>query len=197
MDFKSTGSVAEFFHEAISSALEHQGLQASEPTAFYLVNLLANFAHAPLDDAPLSLKLARAREASPDERARQLKEVGDTSLYVAGFFAESLERRAIRPEYYMELGGQAYGQLADFFRSYRKSTVFSDVYDELGAKFRSFVSVLEEIAASTSMGLPGGQGGPEQVVQLYERWQRTGSERLARRLRELGVLPPRGAGALH
>src|SRR5438270_1895890 len=94
MDLKST-SVAEFFHEVLTAAIKNQGVDTSEPTECYLVNLLATFTKAPLDDQPLALKLASAAYASPDERVRHLKEVGDTSLYVSGFFSDSLQRKLV------------------------------------------------------------------------------------------------------
>jgi hypothetical protein len=183
MDLKSTSSVAEFFHEAVTAAIKNQGVATSETTECYLVNLLATFATAPPDDEPLALKLASAAYASPDERVRHLKEVGDTSLYVSGFFSDSLQRKLVDVDYYIQIGGGAYAQLASYFRGYRHSDVFGAVYDELGAKFPSFVDVLNEISEQTSMTSNLG------LVQLYERWLKTGSEWMARKLREHGVIP--------
>jgi hypothetical protein len=180
MDLKS--SVTEFFHEAVTSAIRNQGVDTSTPTECYLVNLLANYAKAPVADEPLGLKMAQAVFATPDERVRHLREVGDTSLYVSGFFAESLNRKLVDVDYYIQLGESAYGELARHFRVGR-GAVFSDVYDELGAKFPRFVDVLAEISESTSVTTNAS------VVQLYERWLRTGSEWMARRLRARGVLP--------
>ncbi len=182
MDLKSTSSVAEFFHEAVTAAIKNQGVATSETTECYLVNLLATFATASPDDEPLALKLATAAFATPDERVRHLKEVGDTSLYVSGFFSDSLQRKLVDVDYYIQIGGAAYGQLASYFRGYRHSEVFGAVYDELGAKFPRFVDVLNEISEQTMTSNLS-------VVQLYERWLRTGSEWMERRLREHGVIP--------
>ena len=183
MDLKSTSSVAEFFHEVLTAAIKNQGVDASEPTEYYLVNLLSTFTKAPLDDQPLALKLATAAYASPDERVHHLKEVGDTSLYISGFFSDSLQRKLVDVDYYIQIGGAAYGQLASYFRGYRHSEVFGEVYDELGTKFPRFVDVLNEISEQTAMTSNLG------LVQLYERWLKTGSEWMARKLRERGVLP--------
>jgi hypothetical protein len=182
MDLKPHSSVAEFFHELLTATIKSQGIDASEPTEYYLVNLLATFTKAPLDDEPLALKLATAVYSSPDERARQLKELGDTSLYVSGFFSDSLQRKLVDVDYYIQMGGAAYGELARYFRGYRRSEVFGEVYDELGSKFPRFVDVLAEVSAETSVTNLS-------VVQLYERWLRTGSSWMARRLREHGVIP--------
>jgi hypothetical protein len=61
--------------------------------------------------------------------------------------------------------------------------VFGEVYDELGSKFPRFVDVLNEISEQTAMTSNLG------LVQLYERWLKTGSEWMARKLRERGVIP--------
>jgi hypothetical protein len=182
MDLKSHASVAEYFHEVVTEAIRNQGVDTSETAEYYLVNLLAAFAKSPVDDEPLALKISAAVLASPDERMRQLKDVGDTSLYVSGFFADSLNRRLVDVDYYIEIGGRAYGELARQFRVYRNSEVGA-VYVELHEKFPRFVDVLAEISEKSAM--TSNQG----VVQLYERWLRTGSERVAQRLRAQGVLP--------
>lgn len=190
MHLKLDSSVAEFFHDALTEAIKNQRVDTSEPTECYLVNLLATFAKTPIDDEPLALKLAQAAFSSPDERARHLREVADTSLYMSGFFQEALNRKLVGVEYYIQVGGSAYGELARYFRVYRQSEVFGEVYDELGLKFPKFVDVLAEISERTSVTTD------LSLVQLYERWLRTGSEWMERRLREHGVIPVR-TGEVH
>ena len=179
MELTSSATVAEFFRECLTSAIKNQGVDTTEPTEFYLVNLLSNYTKAPVDDEPLGLKLAQSVYATPDERVRHLREVGDTSLYVSGFFSESLERKLVDVGYYIQLGGSAYAELA---RLHRTREPFGEVWSELGAKFPRFVEVLNEISESTAMSNAS-------VVQLYERWLKTGSAWIARRLRARGVLP--------
>src|SRR5512139_4092595 len=111
MDVTLATSVDEFFHEVVTDALSAVDLDASEPAGWYLVGLLGEFTTARLTDEPLGMKLAAAGER-PGERVRTLKEVGDTSLYVAGFFAESLTRSLVDVDYYVGLGQNAYTQLA-------------------------------------------------------------------------------------
>lgn len=177
-------SLTEFFHDRITEAIRNQGLDASTPTECYLVSLLADFTKAPPDDEPLAFKLAQA-VGSPDERVRQLKDVGDTSLYVSGFFSDSLQRKLVDVDYYIQMGGAAYCELARYFRGNPHSLVFGEVYDELAAKFPRFVDIFAEVSERTITGNLG-------LVQLYERWLRTGSEWMERRLRAQGVLPKKG-----
>ncbi|MDW8284350.1 MAG: hypothetical protein RMK29_21810 [Myxococcales bacterium] len=174
-------SVSEYFHEVVSEALRAQGVEASAHAEFYLVNLLSEYSHATLPDEPLSILLLRADESEPHERLRRLREIGDHSLYLSGFFAESLERRCIDVDYYISIGGTAYGRLA---RSYT-TPPWSDTYRELSAKFAQLVDVLSEVALRTPLRTNS------DLLQLYERYLRTGSSWTARRLRRhgLGVIP--------
>lgn len=184
MDLKVDASITEFFHDRVSEAIRNQGVDTSAPTECYLVSILAEFTKSPPDDEPLALKLAQA-VGSPDERVRQLKDVGDTSLYVSGFFSDSLQRKLVDVDYYIQMGGAAYAELARYFRGNPHSVVFGEVYDELGSKFPRFVDVFAEVSEQTITGNLG-------LVQLYERWLRTGSEWMERRLRAQGVIPRKG-----
>src|SRR3954452_21705494 len=145
---KLSASLSEFFQDCVSAAIRNQGLDTTVPTECYLVSILSDFTTAPPDDEPLALKLARAVQ-SPDERVRQLKDVGDTSLYVSGFFGDSVQRKLVDLDYYIQMGGAAYMELARFFRGNPHSVVFGEVYDELGSKFPRFVDVLAEVSDGT------------------------------------------------
>ncbi len=183
MELVPVASLAEFFHDALGRALKNQGLPTDSEVEAYLVHLLSAHLATPPDDEPLGPKLASALTAAPDERLRQLRDVGDTSLYLSGFFADSLSRRLVDVDYYISLGGSAYGQLA---RAYEKrQTGRAEVFDELGHRFGEYVDVLAEVSHTSAVSTPSG------VVQLYERWLKTGSGWAERRLRRSGVVPRR------
>lgn len=183
MDVTGHASVDEFFHEVLADALGRQQLEVSEPVESYLVGLLGEFTRARITDEPLGLKWLESRSADPGERVRTLKEVGDTTLYVAGFFAESLERKLFDTDYYIGLGGAAYRELA----SRLGGSSIREVYEELAAKFPRFVDVLCEVRGNVELGRAD-------VASLYEQWLRTRSEWIERRLRRLGVLMPGHTG---
>ena len=194
MSVTTHSSVEGFFHEVLTGALDSQGVEASEPTEFYLVGLLGEFAKARIPDEPLSMRLVGTAGANAAERVRALKEVGDTSLYVTGFFADSLQRKLVGVNYYVDLGQAAYREFA-----HRLSTSGArEVYEELAGKFPHFVDVLTEVRRHTTfLG--------QDVVRLYEEWLRTRSDWVEKRLRALGVLiqgpgpgdPEQGGGLLH
>jgi hypothetical protein len=177
MGIERHASVAAFFHEVLTDALDHQHVEASEPTECYLVGLLGEFTKARITDEPLSFLLVGQETQAPGERVQKLKEVGDTTLYVTGFFADSLDSKLVDPEYYIGLGEAAYTELA---RRLRSGSIAS-VYDELAAKFPRFVDVLAEVRSQVAFV-------GSDVVDLYQEWLRTRSEWIERRLRAMGVL---------
>ncbi len=170
-------SVQAFFHEVVSEAIERRAVRASEDAEYYLVMLLGEFLRQPISDEPLSLKLATTE---PAERVKALKEVGDTSLYLSGFFSESLRRKVVRADFYMSLGRAAYHELADRLAASRGARA---VYHELSDGFPGFVEVLAEVSHQVSFDVGD-------VGKLYEKWLDTKAEWIERRLRAFGMMIP-------
>jgi hypothetical protein len=181
MDVTLAASVDEFFHEAVSDALSAVDLDASQPASWYLVGLLGDFTKARLTDEPLGIKLAAPGDDA-GERVKTLKHVGDTSLYVAGFFAESLSRSLVDVEYYVGLGQNAYAQLA---RSLSASRSIGEVYEELAEKFPKFVDVLAQVRKRTHLAE---LNQTTDVGKLYEIWLRTRDEWVEKKLKAAGLL---------
>ena len=194
-EVRAVGSLQEFFRSAVAGAMSKHGLQASDLTAYYVVNVMTVFSRSEqlFDEPggrfgvkPVALMLAEAREAArPELRNCALQRIGDVSLFLAGFFSESLARRLVDVDYYIRMGGSAYGSLAEHVRGSARGHDFGAVFGELAAKFQAFVDVLNEIRDEA-----GGLGHPG-ILRLYELWLRTGSARAARLLREAGIEPNR------
>jgi hypothetical protein len=180
MDLDST--VEGFFHDEVDRAFRDKGLEPGTMVEHYLVQLLAAYAAHGISDAPLALKLAAAVEANPRERRRSLREIGDTSLYLSGFWADSLADKLVDVDYYIEMGGSAYGELAR--GTFIGSDPFGAVFAELASHFVKFVEVLAVVSRRTTH-----PASNEDVLRLYERWQRTKSHAAAARLAALGVVP--------
>jgi len=176
-------SAVEYFKELVEGALARQGLTPNELTAFYLVQLLAGFIRRPApdggdDDAPLAMRLAHALESGGVRQRAGLKDVGDLSLFISGFFADSLRRRLVDVDYYVAIGGFAYNTLSRV-----ETDTFSPVFAELGEKFVDFVDVLTDVSERTSCNSNG------DLLRLYEKWLKTGSRRSGQLLVERGVVP--------
>jgi len=175
-------SAVEYFKELVDGALVHQGIAANELTAFYIVQLLAGFLQRKdtqsHDSEPLALQLAQALDSGGMKQRAGLKQIGDASLFISGFFADSLRRKVVDVDYYASIGGFAYHTL-----SLDEHDTLALVFAELGNKFVSFVDVLSEISERTSCG------SNADLLRLYEKWLKTGSPRSGQLLVERGVLP--------
>lgn len=186
-------SLKEFFKTLLEEVIRRQRVMVGERTEFYLVNLLAEFACSDnlfsksedgrKEQEPLAVLYHRALQQQRDERIRTLRRLGDVSLYQAGFFSGALREGPVGLDYYIQMGGAAYGQLADL----SPGAGFAAVYRELSARFRALVDVLEEIAAR---GLV--QNGPAGTLKVYESWVRTGNDRLEQVLVDAGMVTPKG-----
>lgn len=181
----------EFFREQLGKAMEHQRVSTSAFTEYYLVNLLTACVRGDAlpgsedgyDETPLALLYARAAQAPRPERARLLRLLGDSALFVSGFFAESIEGKLVDLGYYRSMGGHAYSRLG-------QEVPFAfgpDVFAELARRFSQFADVLAEVSEQSRLAHPAS------LVRLYERWLATGSRRAALLLAEHGVTPILGA----
>jgi hypothetical protein len=177
-------TTAEYFKELVEGALEHQQLTVDDLTSWYVVNLLAGFTRAEASrgfyDGPLAFDLARAFEQGRFAEHAALRRVGDMSLFISGFFSDSLNRKVVDIDYYMSLGAVAYG-----FLSRHDEDVQSAVFAELAAKFEAFVDVLSEVSERSHLT------SNADLLRLYERWLRSGSRRVGERLVERGLVPNR------
>ncbi len=193
-------SAQEYFRELVSDTLSVRQIRVREVTEFYLVNLLAQHLQtAPptrvggdREGEPLAFILKRALEGDREERWRHLKRLGDTSLFVSGFFGDSLARSLVDVEYYIAMGERAYDALRGEPRAPSGS---QELFGELAERFEQFVDLFAEIAELSDLSSNRG------LVRLYQRFLLTGSRRLADRLRERGVAlfagPPAPGGLVH
>jgi hypothetical protein len=180
-------SPTEFFRELVESAMQNQRVSAHELTCFYVVNLLAGFVHADAhagSDQPLGTRLARALQAAGAAQRDGLRSVGDQSLFISGFFADSLNRRLVDVDYYIQLGESAYRSLAR-----HEDRTLGEVFDELSDKFTTFVDVIGEVSERTLIS------SNADVLRLYEKWLRTGSRRSGDLLVARGIVPNASIGS--
>lgn len=170
----------EHFQELVSTAMHRQKVRTNELAEYYLSSLLANFITSEkLMDEPLAIAYLKAMGSSRDVQLRQLREIGDISLFTSGFFSDSLKRKIIDVDYYMALGTSCYSFVAARDRSEHLKSLFS----ELAAKFPAFVDVLNEVSERSRLT------SSKDVLRVYERWLRTKSKLAEKVLRDMGIEP--------
>ncbi len=177
----------QFFRGRVTEAAQHQRAGVSDRAQVYLARLLTEVGKDEQPPPTVSQTLAelhvQASLAEPSQAVTLLKRLGDWSLLLTGYFREHLARRRLSHDYCARLGGGAYERLGQLLPSDGPP-----VFGELAQRYDACSEVIAEVrdeAASRS---------DTDVLRLYEEWLRTGSPRIAERLKSLGVVPSRGVG---
>lgn len=188
---QSVRDVIEYFRDLVQEALRNQEVDASELTEFYIANLLSRYIRLDqtplstgesLGEEPIALQFLSALREELDERIRRLKELGDFSLFISGFYPESLQKRTTDLKYYIALGEKAYGNVAVLIRNH---SFYVALYTDLSSRFSEYVAVLSEVSEKSQIS------SNRDAVRIYERWLKTRSHRDARLLQSLGIYPAR------
>lgn len=195
LDF--TADVEGFFREAVRTAVSDKDYRVSDAAAVYLGTLLADFTRpGQLEraafDRPVTLLLAEALKQRGAERFERLRTLGDAVLYVGGFFGQHLTRRGAPRGYVLAVGARAYAHAGAMLDAPGHSS--PDVLSELARDFEVCVSLLSDVADVLRADAARSDAD---VLDLYERWQRTRSSRLAHVLWSRGLMPTAGSEVLN
>lgn len=185
----------EFFSEMVKEGLRHRRLETVPRIEDYLVDLLQHYLEARNLFEPERDESGQRRPQTLAEmyltagllessaKADLLKKLGDRSLYISGFFGDSLARKIVDVDYYVDMGGAAYRDLA----SQTRDETLAKVYSVFSSRFVEFVDVLTYVSQKSMVR------SNESVLRLYERYLKTGSELAREKLSEMGVVTvPRG-----
>jgi len=174
----------EYFKGLVEGAMRNQRLNTPEEVEFYLSNLLRYFMDAKrLGSGPLALQYLEALQYDDITSRRLLRELGDISLFISGFFPESIKRKVAGLPYYIRMGSLSYGRLASIYGTRGKTAPFKGIFLDLSGRFTLYVNILSEVSERTSLGTS------RDVLGLYERWLNTKSRTALVLLRELGIEP--------
>ncbi len=171
-------TIGDFFSEQVAHAFEERRVKSSPLTATYLVKLLEHYAFSKNFERPMLAELYLQAVNTEQTQARMdlLKKLGDLSLYISGFFGDSLNRKVVDIDYYVGMGGTAYGNLA------RLNEANSPVYQEFSERFMDFVDVLTYISQQSLIQTDA------DLLRLYDRYMVTGSRLAEEQLIKKGLL---------
>ncbi len=183
-------SLRNYFHDFLLSSLSKQNIQAQDHTVSYLTNLLTTFSrterfidcgHGRATHKALALYYSDALNSpSSHERDIALRRMGDIALFICGLFSGNLSKKAVDVDYYVAMGGTAYGCLSESNSLSSSSTSSLDVFYELSSKFVDFVDVLSDLNKNQS---------DKNLLRTYELWIRTQSKKAKKILIENNILP--------
>jgi len=172
---------ASSFREELSHILDRRGPIAPRSLS-YLVDLMTNSITSEavwaagektyLVDLYLEAKGAPGRI----ERMQRLRQLGDYSLFISGYFPDSINNHS----YYTDMGSAAYYQVAKLGKRPMP-------YVELATRYQDCVSAL------THLSLVNKLYKFEEVGSMYQIYTDTKSPTLKRKLYRLGVVNLEGA----
>lgn len=177
--------LADYFRERLHEEGDKQSQPPQEDTLWYMGDMLARFGDSEqvfsyengrMDLRPLALLYSDACDSSdPRTRCLLMRQLGDLALFIGALFPENYRRRGLFKDYFVGMGGGAYGYLSEHARHNRH------VYSELAS---TFTAMLELVARACSRHAPF---DAEDVLRLYQRWQRSKDPQAGRQLRALGI----------
>jgi hypothetical protein len=151
------------------------------------------FLRQPMGTSLLLAMQSQSAQGFSADRFNRLRAIGDEALFVSGFFSDHLSQRGVELSYASDLGSVAYDGAAQLLRRIHASNA-PDVFTELARKFGMFVELLQVVADSLQSQAARSQAS---ILDLYERWRRSGSTKLGEALVQRGIMPLGGDKTLH
>lgn len=181
----------DFFRTKISQAANELRFELDQDIEFYLVNLMCDFISFEkqtsesinLFETPLALAYQTALEAEPNTQLKIYKKLGDTSLYIAGYFSDYFNLKTYDASYYTAMGAVAYRKTARLVKQSHGGNEFARVYNSLADQFEDLVAVVTEFSIDL---LPNDSSD---LLATFEKWHKTGSKRLLDILKKEGIYP--------
>ncbi len=179
----------DFFNDVVQEAIVARKMSTFPLAQNYLVSILENYIHTNnLFDTQtengkktrdtLAETFLKAQNSNPTVKIELLKKLGDVSLYVSGFFADSLSRKIVDVDYYVDMGEVAYATLASEIKEDTSRKVFKD----FSSRFLEYVDLLTTISQKSLIQ------NDESILRLYEKYLKTGSELARETLEEKGIV---------
>ena len=174
------------FHEEVGPAFREEGVSQRTPVEHYIVQLLAATPRSRSRTSRSRCSMLSGDGAPPRrERRQQLRDIGDTSLYLSGFWSDTWRRGPVDVDYYIGMGGSAYRRAGSQRAGHRADGRSVQRRLRRAGRRTSSASWARWRLVSRRMAVPA--SNPD-VVRLYRRWQETKSESAAARLAALGVV---------
>jgi len=193
-----TSDLVSFFDDEVRSTAQKQGQEFSVFTSRYLAEVLNRFTNAERLFVPkiegekqrselplLANKFLEAQCHPILEQLHSLKELGDTALFMVGYFGDKVDKSLVDRDYYMAMGEHAYAK-AGQIRETLQAEKLLNVFFEISSKFEGCAEVFAELSDKASLI------SDQNLIRRYEKWLIKKTSRLERMLKERGVIPSLG-----
>lgn len=181
-------SSKEYFNELLDEVIKDLNQFEVHPfSKLYLSDLLNSFVHVDvlfekneegkIESKMLCEKFFESQQLDSAERIQKLKKLAETTLYVSGFFASSLNKKLVSQSYYVQIGSMVYANLSHFFAKESKS----DLYRHLSNHFVNYADLLTEVSHKVNIQKSN------DVLEIFGRYIDTGSRWAEKHLVQNGV----------
>jgi hypothetical protein len=181
-------SSRDYFNDLLEEVLKEPTSFSAHPfSKIYLTELLHNFLHidslfekneeGKLTSKMLSEQLFETQTFENSKKILRLKRIAETTLYVSGFFASSLNRKLINQSYYTQVGSMVYANLSSISGFDKQS----ELYLHLSDHFIDYVDVLTEVSHKANI-----QKNSD-ILELFGRYVDVGSKWAEKQLIQSGV----------
>ncbi|MFN8370826.1 MAG: hypothetical protein U0T83_09420 [Bacteriovoracaceae bacterium] len=180
-------SLQGYFFDKLSKVNQKSLCPVNEEFLFYSCNVLNKFSTSEnyfeikdgkVREKILGVKLLEAPQNSKEEQKRIYLDVGDTSLFLCGYFSGSLNRKIIDVSYYQKLGKLAYLHLDGLVPNYFGKNAFyknmSEIFELLAAMFSS---ISEEVVSNNK------------IFSIFDQWVETKTKESEAKLLVNGIHP--------
>ncbi len=187
-------STPDFFTQLVKKEMAESGISASLEVKNYLGDLLQSYILADHLFSEISSSGRRhiktlaelylqTYSSSTGLKRSTLKQVGDRSLYMSGFFREALKRKSVSVDYYISMGKRAYQTLANLQNQ--------NLFNELADRFLDLMFILFRIQKSNLKET-------SYILSLLNQYMETNSLHYKEELMRYGInLPFQKKGTTH
>lgn len=167
-----------FFKEVLDTAIEKQRVEISDEAAFYLLSiLLIGLREDPHFDATTTIK--RYEAIFGGRGPESFRDIGDSALIITGIWWQSLAKKLVNIDFYVELGRMSYQREAERQKS------LTQLFEELSENFDKSVNILMEATRCISEASMTNRD----IMRIYEVWLETHNTFLEEKLRSYGISP--------
>lgn len=165
-----------FFKEILDMAIEKKRTKISDEAAFYLLGMLRlGLREDPHFDAATTIKRYEAIFAGKGPES--FRDIGDSALIITGIWWQSLSRKLVSIDFYIELGRMSYQREAERQKS------LAQLFEELSENFDKSVNILMEATRCISEASMTNRD----IMRIYEVWLETHNTFLEEKLRSYGI----------
>jgi len=170
-------SSEEYFFNEFNLAQNKTGINLEEDLKVYILKILVDRLNNKIDldlNKPLAILYLEALKEPQNQCVKKLKCIADHTLYIAGYFSESLNKKLIDTKYYYDLSRNAYKELYNILDE--------NIYIKIYNNYNNLVDILIELSFHTM------HTSSKNLIKLYDRWIETGSQVLEQKLNEKGII---------